>query len=553
MIGGLGKINSYLLAGAGVMGILAGGGSAAKAASAEQLEATLKAMQAQMQAQQAQMQELQRQVQEAKAAASSAQAAASTGSGSDLDLKVKWKGAPEFSSGDGKFKMKIRGRLETDYNHIDQDTAITSFPDVSATELRRARLGVEGILYYDWKYIIEVDFANDSVVMKDAFLQYQGFKIANTPLWLRAGNFNTFTAFEQENSDRFVDTMERAAFINAWEIDRQIGFGAMYYGEHLGLAAGVFGERFPSSNGATNLLFPGFVGDEDLTLAARAFVLPIHREVSGVPQVLFFGASVRNREAGDDQQFFTYGNRAGGADLHLANAPVVTGRIGDEDLYWGLQAAALWGPFSVQGEYARLNVDLPAGSTIRNNSSSGPTTPNPFVGIPDPDYTGWYVEGSWFFGGHKNYNEEGRWGRPTVDHPMFHGSGGWGALQIVGKYDVLDMSDTGNNVLLNGSAAPVLTNPAFVGACATTTLYPGTTTANPQPGKVAECGEMKTWVIAANWWMTDYMRLIFQYSESDLGGYPVTPLSDVRTFDGSKAGFDGATIRGFGMRAQVDW
>jgi hypothetical protein len=119
-------------------------------------------------------------------------------------------------------------------------------------------------------------------------------------------------------------------------------------------------------------------------------------------------------------------------------------------------------------------------------------------------------------------------------------------LQLAGKYDVLDQSDIGNN----GATAGL--NPSFVGACATTTLFPGVTT-TPATAKVAECGEMKTWVVAANWWMTDYMRLIFQYSESDLGGYPITPLSDVRDFDGSKAGFDGATIRGFGMRAQVDW
>ena len=119
----------------------------------------------------------------------------------------------------------------------------------------------------------------------------------------------------------------------------------------------------------------------------------------------------------------------------------------------------------------------PAEPPFRSNSSSfGPTAPNPFVGVPDPDYTGWYVEGSWFFGGHKNYDEEGRWGRPTVNNPMFHGSGGWGALQLVGKYDVLDMSDTGNNVLLNGSAVPTVTNPSFVGACATTQLFPGANT-----------------------------------------------------------------------------
>jgi phosphate-selective porin OprO/OprP len=547
MNGGLGKLSRYLLAGAGAIGLLASGAPEAKAQSMQEIQSQIDQMQATIKA-------LQKQVQDAKAQAATAQTTADTAKGSDLDLKIKWKGGPELSSADGKFKMKIRGRLETDYNHVDQDTAITSFPDVSATELRRARIGVEGILWYDWKYIVEVDFANDSVVMKDAYLQYQGFKIADTPVWLRAGNFNTFSSFEQENSDRFVDTMERAAFTNAWDIERQIGAGATYYAEHFGLAAGVFGQRFQSTVNAP--LFAGFVGDEDLTLAARAFVLPIHREVNGVPEVLFFGASVRDRDRGDDQPYFQYGNRAGGADLHLANAPINTGRISEGDLYWGLQAAALWGPFSIQGEYARLNVDLPGGATILSNSlSAAPTAPNPFVGVPNPDYTGWYVEGSWFFGGHKNYNEEGRWGRPTVNNPMFHGSGGWGALQLVGKYDVLDMSDTGNNVLFGANLAG--SNPSFVGACATTQLWPGTNTLPAGSGdnaaKIAECGEMKTWVVAVNWWMTDYSRLIFQYSESDLSGYATTPISDTTTPDGSKAGFDGAKIRGFGMRAQVDW
>ena len=47
----------------------------------------------------------------------------------------------------------------------------------------------------------------------------------------------------------------------------------------------------------------------------------------------------------------------------------------------------------------------------------------------DPTYKGWYVEGSWFFGGHKTY-EEGPVGSPEVNNPMFHGSNGWGALQL---------------------------------------------------------------------------------------------------------------------------
>ena len=84
---------------------------------------------------------------------------------------------------------------------------------------------MEGVIYYDWKYILEVDFANDAVAVKDAYLEYQGFKIADKPLLLRIGNFKTFNTFEEETSANFLDTMERAAFINAWDIDRQIGFG----------------------------------------------------------------------------------------------------------------------------------------------------------------------------------------------------------------------------------------------------------------------------------------------------------------------------------------
>src|SRR5262245_2627217 len=78
-------------------------------------------------------------------------------------MKVKWKGAPELSSADGRFKMKVRGRLEVDYNNINQDTPITTFPDVSATELRRARIGVEGVAFYTVKYVLEVDFGGNAV------------------------------------------------------------------------------------------------------------------------------------------------------------------------------------------------------------------------------------------------------------------------------------------------------------------------------------------------------------------------------------------------------
>jgi phosphate-selective porin OprO/OprP len=131
------KFRGRLLAGASAFALLAASANGVSAASDEQLEAQLKVMQAQIK-------QLQRQIEENRAAAAAAEAAAAksaesaaaaqwaAGSGvqtgsvetgslktgsagkssekDDLDLKVKWKGAPELSSKDGKFKMKVRGR-----------------------------------------------------------------------------------------------------------------------------------------------------------------------------------------------------------------------------------------------------------------------------------------------------------------------------------------------------------------------------------------------------------------------------------------------------------
>jgi phosphate-selective porin OprO/OprP len=130
----------------------------------------------------------------------------------------------------------VRGRVQTDYEKADQDTAIAGFPDLSATELRRARLGVEGIAWWDFKYVFEVDFANDDTRVKDAYLQYQGLKLSDTPLLFRVGNFKTPNSFEQMTSDLFVDTVERAAFINAstdWLHDSVLDRPFRVGGRHL--------------------------------------------------------------------------------------------------------------------------------------------------------------------------------------------------------------------------------------------------------------------------------------------------------------------------------
>jgi phosphate-selective porin OprO/OprP len=211
--------------------------------------------------------------------------------------------------------------------------------------------------------------------------------------------------------------------------------------------------------------------------------------------VLHLGGSYRNRNAGtlrDTEAADLFEYRARGADLHLADRFVDTPFIGKSDELFVLEGAFVWRSLSVQGEYAQLKADIPI--SIANVS---------------PTYNGWYVDASWFITGEmRNYEADmGEFGRPKVKNPVYNGSGGWGAWQLAGRYDTIDLSDK----------AAAITNFGVV-TC-------------------SECGEQKTWIVALNWWLTDYTALKFQYSESDIKG-------------GVNSG---AEIKGFGMRAQVDW
>jgi phosphate-selective porin OprO and OprP len=528
MNGGLKKINGLLLAGAGAAGLWGIGVTDAGAQNAQELQA----IQAQIEQMQATIKALQKQVQDAQAQAASAQAAASSGGMSDLDLKVKWKGAPEFSSADGKkFKFKVRGRLMTDYNGIDQDERITEEGDISAVELRRARLGVEGVVFYDWKYKFEIDFAADEVAIKDAYLAYANWWDAVELSEIRVGNQYVYTSLEQVTSSRFITFLERAAFTDAFlpsvEADRQIGAAILAGDEHWSFQAGAYGASVGEGND-----IPGQeeFDDDKLALSVRGTLAPINREVNGVHQVLHFGGSFRHRDAGtlrgcsprevgsgsacdetDVSALFQYRTR--GADLHLADRFVDTPQFADEDDMWVAEAAFVWGPFSMQGEYAHLKADGARFFLDDGVVNAEPVTP------VNPTYTGWYVDASWYLTGEtRNYEAaEGIFGRTKVKRPVWGGSGGWGAWQIAGRYDVLDLSDK---------------------AFAMHEVY-----------GCSECGEQQTWLAELNWLLTDYTAIKLQVSQSKITGGNNEPR-------GSGEGFNknnGADITGVGVRAQVDW
>ena len=78
------------------------------------------------------------------------------------DLNVVWKGVPELSSDDGNYKMKIRGRIFTDWGSISDNSGKVA----DTTELRTGRIGIEGVIMKDIKYKFGVDFAGGNSNIK---------------------------------------------------------------------------------------------------------------------------------------------------------------------------------------------------------------------------------------------------------------------------------------------------------------------------------------------------------------------------------------------------
>jgi phosphate-selective porin OprO/OprP len=99
------------------------------------------------------------------------------------------------------------------------------------------------------------------------------------------------------------------------------------------------------------------------------------------------------------------------------------------------------------------------------------------------------------------------------------------------------------------------------GGCAPTRLYPNLASTGTAPNatigapSLGLCGEQRTWIIGVNWYLNDYVRLMFDYAEAELSGYPLTTITSTSTSfaPGTYAGFDDATVRGFTARAQIDW
>jgi|TARA_R100000501_G_scaffold7881_1_gene16377 phosphate-selective porin OprO/OprP len=312
----------------------------------------------------------------------------------DVD-RIIWKGAPVIS-GDG-WSFKPRGRLQVNVGHVGVPDAAYSGSGWNS-DIRRARLGFEGVIMYDFGYKLEVDFAGNEVEMADAFLFWEG-----SGLQIAVGNTKTGISLEEEASTRFTSFLERAAFTDAYDIERRVGVRFDYSAGDLLLTGTVQSDD-------VDALRDG--GDDQWSVAGRIAYAPRLGEAGR----LHVGASALHTNFASDAQNVRYRQRA-----NMDSAPVRlvdTGTFAAKgDTIFGLEAAGIFGPLHVTGEASWAHA-------------RGAGQANGFGG---------YAEAGYFLTGETRGYKDWVWDRTKVLSPVT--AGGMGALQLLGRLDYIDLDD----------------------------------------------------------------------------------------------------------------
>lgn len=310
-----------------------------------------------------------------------------------------------FKSDDDRFKWWIDGRVNLDtafYMNSDNDLS-------NGIELRRGRFAMNMVLWKTWAAQFDIDFVENSVDVKDAWVGYTG--VRNTVI--RAGNFRAPFGLETLTSSRYITFMERSLIDNL-SPDRRMGIGASTWGSRWQASGGFFGPALEDTYEEV-----GF--DQTYSLVGRFTVLPYARG-NDVIHLGFAGAMMKpnapTEEDGSDADRWRVRARP---ETHVAKGRFITTpqvRNVDHANLLGAEAAAVFGRFSVQAEFNR--------EVLRRTVE----------GLAEPTYDGGYVFVSLFVTGDRRPYD-----RAAGEFGRVEPTGARGALELVARYSMLDLND----------------------------------------------------------------------------------------------------------------
>jgi phosphate-selective porin OprO/OprP len=326
-----------------------------------------------------------------------------------------------MSSANGDFALQLKGVLQLDSRTFFADHGTVGNDGFL---LRRARPVLQGTVFRDFDFLFVPDFGGTSgPQIFDAYLNYRPIP----EIQLQAGKFKAPVGLEQLIADRDIWFNERG-MPTALVPNRDIGFEL--HGDIadsvLSYAAGIFngvGDGRNSNNAdfeddkafAGRLFFQPFKKTDLAALKGVGFGLGGSYEdmqktnTSGLPQTT--GGSLAGFITEGQQQFFSYN-------------PTNKGVVVAAGEHWRVapQAYNFYGPFSLLGEYTISDQE------VRRTGGSAATTRT-------LDNRAWQVAAGWVLTG----EDAAYAGGVVPEHPFDLKNCGWGAWQLVGRYEELNV------------------------------------------------------------------------------------------------------------------
>jgi len=365
-----------------------------------------------------------------------------------------WKGGPELSDKDAGFTFKPKGFAQFDAGYVGFPNGDEQRGTVSGlnfgnlgwnTRARRLVIGAEGTLPGRFGYKVEFNFAQGTVDYEDIILTYDFEK---APLQVSVGNFYPYSSLETMTSSRLGSMMERASFTDAFNYNRRLGIGIQYSdkaNDSYLVQAGIFSTpindaSFTRTGWQASLrgLYSPTLGSTRLHIGANFQHRSNNKEA--------MGQQYRSRPLTQitDQRFIDTGTLASKGDDTLG----VEFAAIHKSLHVAAEAQKVWvrDAFS-PAEFAATNLD-----PDDNDTASGA----PLNG--DPSFWGAYFEIGYYLTGETRAYKGGKWDRTKVLKPF--SDGGWGAFQLHGRVDYVDLRDRVDDAPTTGLAfsAPYYVN-----------------------------------------------------------------------------------------------
>ena len=323
-------------------------------------------------------------------------------------FSINWDNGFKVDSQDKNFKLKFGGRIMWDHAYFHQndelDASFGELESMDGTEFRRVRFYFSGVLYKNFEFKLNVDFAGGVTRLKDAYIGVRNLPIVGT---VRAGHMKEPLRFDMLTSSKYMVFMERGIPEDIAN-ERNNGILIMndFLDEKLSIQAGVFRMADGSGNDRN--------AGRDVALTDRVSTLAINDKEK--EQLLHFGASHSYRVP--DKEEYEIGVRP---KAHLAKEYINTDNIPDVGHVNIINFEAVYskGPFTFQAEY--LNSWVKRESTDFSQTYS---------------FKNYYAQISYFITGeHRPFiGSYEAFGRVKPHKNFMDGSKGAGAWEVAVRY-----------------------------------------------------------------------------------------------------------------------